>query len=525
MILKSSIDKVIEIARIDEVVADYVSLKKRGSNLMGLCPFHNEKSPSFTVSPAKGFYKCFGCGKAGDSIRFVMDYEHVSYPDAIRQLAKKYQIELEETTVTDTEKLAETARENMFTVTAFAQKFYHQYLLDSEAGKAVAQTYFAERGFTDATIKKFQLGFAPEGWQQFTQEALQQQYSLPYLISTGLTIEKEGKHYDRFRDRVIFPIHNVTGRTIGFGARYLKPQTNAPKYLNSPESDIYNKSKVLYGIHHAKKSIIQNDNCYLCEGYTDVISLSQAGIENVVASSGTSLTVDQIKLISRFTKNITVLYDGDAAGIKASMRGIDLILQEGLNVRVVLFPDGDDPDSFAKRVTTETLQTYLNAEAKDFMLFKTSLLLAENNNDPIGKAKLIRNIVETIAIIPDAIIRSTYTKQCATLMDMAEAILIQEVNSIRRKTVTSQPAVELEIPIEEIIKPETTIQRNRYFEEEEAIRLLLNYAYHILQIATETETVSITVKDFMIAELEQDGIKFENEIFAQIFANLYIEES
>lgn len=529
MILKSTIEKVIESARIDEVVGDFVQLKKRGANLLGVCPFHNEKTPSFTVSPAKGIYKCFGCGKAGDSVGFIMEHEHYSYPEAIKYLAKKYHIEIEETIQTDEDKIAETERESLYVVSTFAQKFYSDYLNLTEEGQAIGKTYFRERGFTEATVEKFQLGFSPTEWSKFTDTALTNQFKLEHLEKTGLTISKEVtttsekgsmRSYDRFRGRVMFPIHNLTGRVIAFGARILKTEPNSPKYVNSPESDIYSKSKILYGIYFAKKAITQNDECFLCEGYTDVISLHQAGIENAVASSGTSLTIEQIKLIGRYTKNVTVLYDGDAAGIKASLRGIDLILEEGLNVRVVLFPDGDDPDSFAKRVSTAELKTFLKENAKDFILFKTSLLLNDVGNDPIGKAKLIRDIVESIAKIPDAIIRSTYTHQCATMMEISEQVLINEVNKIRRKDFNKK--TEEEVPdnlFEEILLPDQTapIQDGSFYQEQEIIRLLLNFSDHEIVI-NETENDATRVKNFMKNELEMDGIKFENELFANIFA-------
>lgn len=528
LILKSTIEKVVESSRIDEVVGDFVQLKKRGANLLGVCPFHNEKTPSFTVSPSKGIYKCFGCGKAGDSIGFIMEHEHYSYPEAIKYLAKKYHIEIEETVQTDEDKIAESERESLYVVSSFAQKFYTDYLHLTEEGKSIGKSYFIERGFTEATIEKFQLGFAPTEWSKFTDTALQNQFKLTHLEKTGLTIVKENKQYDRFRGRVMFPIHNLTGRVIAFGARILKTEPNSPKYVNSPESDIYSKSKILYGIYFAKKTITQNDECFLCEGYTDVISLHQAGIENAVASSGTSLTVEQIKLIGRYTKNVTVLYDGDAAGIKASLRGIDLILEEGLNVRVVLFPDGDDPDSFSKKVSTSELKDFLKANSKDFMLFKTSLLLSDVGNDPIGKAKLIRDIVESIAKIPDAIIRSTYTKQCANLMEISEQVLISEVNKIRRKDFNKKTEEEVaQDYFEEILQPDQQeiIQDGSFFQEQEIIRLLLNFSDNEILISEgeseregEGEKQTAHVKNFMKNELEMDGIKFENELFANIFA-------
>ncbi|MFM9008791.1 MAG: DNA primase, partial [Bacteroidota bacterium] len=349
MISNTTKEQILDSARIEEVVGDFVVLRKRGANLLGLCPFHNERTPSFTVSPAKGFFKCFGCGKAGDSATFVMEHEHLTFPEALRWLAAKYNITIEEEAPSAEQAEQDSLRENLFTVTGFAQDFFEDALWNSDEGRSVGLSYFRERGFSDQTIRKFKLGYAFEKWDALTTAAAERGYQPDLLEKTGLTIAQENRRYDRFRARVVFPIHNLTGRPVGFGARILKADPKSPKYLNSPETEIYIKSKNLYGIAHAKKAIIATDACYLVEGYTDVVSLHQAGVENVVASSGTALTVEQIRLIGRYTRNITVLYDGDPAGIKASLRGIDLILEEGMNVRVVLFPDGDDPDSYSKR--------------------------------------------------------------------------------------------------------------------------------------------------------------------------------
>jgi DNA primase len=349
LIPKETIQDIFEAARIEEVVGDFVQLKKRGSNLLGLCPFHNEKTPSFTVSAAKGIYKCFGCGKAGNSVNFIMEHEKYSYPEALKYLANKYHIAVEEQEPSPEDKIADTERENLFSIHSFAQKFYTDFMMKSEEGKAIGHTYFLERGFREDIIQKFQLGFAPLSWDSFTKSAITHGYKEELLVTSGLTINKESKLYDRFRERVMFPIHNLTGKVIGFGGRILVSDKTKPKYVNSPESEIYNKSKSLYGIFFARGAIVAKDNCLLVEGYTDVISLHQAGIENVVSSSGTSLTTEQIRLISKFTKNITILYDGDPAGIKASFRGIDMILEQGMNVRIVLFPDGEDPDSYARK--------------------------------------------------------------------------------------------------------------------------------------------------------------------------------
>ncbi|HRS38420.1 MAG TPA: DNA primase, partial [Bacteroidia bacterium] len=433
MIARETIDRILDAVRIDEVVGDFVQLKKRGTNLLGLCPFHNEKTPSFNVNPVRNIYKCFGCGKGGDAVNFVMEHEHYSYPEALRYLAKRYNIEIEETAPDPQEAQLRDERESLYILNSYAQRVFSEQLFEDEEGRAIGMSYFRERGFTEETIKTFQLGFNRSDWSAFAERAVKEGYKEEYLEKTGLCIRKDnGKLFDRFRGRVMFPIHNLSGRVIGFGGRVLKKDDKTAKYLNSPESEIYHKSKSLYGIYFAKKAIVQLDNCYLVEGYTDVISLHQAGIENVVASSGTSLTSEQIRLIGRYTKNITVLYDGDAAGIKASLRGIDLILEEGLNVKVVLFPDGDDPDSYTRKHGSSSTVDFIEANAKDFVLFKTGLLLDDVKNDPVRKAGLIRDVVETIGHIPDPILRSTYTKQCSALLDIQENILVSELNKIRR---------------------------------------------------------------------------------------------
>ncbi|MBL4667710.1 MAG: DNA primase, partial [Flavobacteriales bacterium] len=397
MIPKQTIDEIFDAAIIEDVVGDFVPLKKRGANYLGNCPFHNEKTPSFTVSPAKGIYKCFGCGKAGNSVNFIMEHEHYSYPEALRFLANKFNIEIEEEELSPEQKDAADERESLYIVSNYAAKYFHKQLLDSDEGKAIGLSYFLERGFREDIIETFQLGYNPDGWTAFTDEAEKAGHNLKYLDKSGLTIVKGDKKFDRFKGRVMFPIHNLSGRVLGFGGRILQANDKAAKYLNSPESEIYHKSKVLYGIYTAKKAISKENICYLVEGYTDVISLYQSGVENVVSSSGTSLTEGQIRLVKRFTPNITILYDGDAAGIKASFRGIDMILQEGMNVRVVLFPDGEDPDSYAKAHTTEELKDYITTNAQDFIRFKTSVLIKDVGNDPIKKAELIKDIVASIA--------------------------------------------------------------------------------------------------------------------------------
>ena len=397
MISRDTIQTIIETARVEEVVGDFVTLRKRGVNMIGLCPFHNEKTPSFTVSPVKGIYKCFGCGKAGNSVNFVMEHEHYTYPEALRFLAKKYSIEIEEEEQTPEQLQEINEKESLYAVTAFAQKFFTECLFNTEEGKSIGLTYFKDRGFREHIMEHFQLGYSPDAWEAFTNNAIQNGYSPDYLVKSGLTIEKDGKRFDRFSARVIFPIHNLSGRVIGFGGRILKSEEKKAKYINSPESDIYNKSQVLYGIYFAKNAIIKKDNCYLVEGYTDVISLFQAGFENVVASSGTSLTTDQIRLIKRYTPNITILYDGDEAGLKASFRGIDMILEQGMNVKIVMFPDGEDPDSFVRNHRSIEVEEFLGKEARDFIRFKTNILIKEAQDDPIKKAGLIKEIVQSIS--------------------------------------------------------------------------------------------------------------------------------
>ena len=437
MITRETIDKVFETARVEEVIGDFVQLKRAGSNFKGLSPFSDERSPSFMVSPVKQIWKDFSSGKGGSVVTFLMEHEHFTYPEAIRYLAKKYNIEIEETEVSLEDKIEANEKESLYLVSEFAKTYFHDTLLNTEEGKAIGLSYFKERGFTNETIAKFGLGYSPETWDAFTKEALSKGYQLDYLEKVGLTITREdGKHFDRFKGRVMFPIQSLSGRNLGFGGRILTNDKKAAKYLNSPESDIYHKSKVLYGIFHAKQAIAKQNNCYLVEGYTDVIQLHQAGIENVVASSGTALTPDQIRLINRLTKNITVLFDGDAAGLRASIRGIDLILEEGMNVKVCSFPDGDDPDSFARKNSYDDLVQYLENNAKDFIQFKASLLMNEANNDPIKKADLIRDMVVSISKIPDRIKREIYIQETARIMDISEQVLLNTLAQLVQKDIT-----------------------------------------------------------------------------------------
>ena len=434
MIDQATIDRILNAAQIVDVVSEYVTLRRAGVNYKGLCPFHNEKTPSFVVSPAKGLCKCFSCGKGGNVVHFIMEHEQLSYYDALRFLAKKYHIEIHERELTDEEKQAQSLRESLFIVNHHAAEFFQNTLHDTPEGVAVGMEYFRQRGFRDDIIRKFQLGYSPAARGAFAKEALQKGYKKEYLVKTGLCYEgNDGQLHDRFWGRVIFPVHTLSGKVVAFGGRVLKTDAKAAKYVNSPESEIYHKSNELYGIYLAKQAIMKQDCCFLVEGYTDVISMHQSGIENVVASSGTSLTTGQIQLIHRFTNNITVLYDGDSAGIKASLRGIDMLLKEGMNIKVVLLPDGDDPDSFARKHNSEEYQAYIKEHQIDFIRFKTNLLLQEADNDPIRKAALISDIVQSISVIPEAIKRSVYTKECSQLMQINENILVDEINKLKKK--------------------------------------------------------------------------------------------
>jgi DNA primase len=432
----ATIERIKQTADVADVIGDYVSLKKKGANLWACCPFHGEKSPSFSVSPAKGIYKCFGCGKAGDSIRFIMDIEGLGYGEALKHLAKKYGIEVQETVMTDEQLQSQNERESLLIVLNYAKNYYQNNLFNHDEGQSIGYPYFKERGFSDKTIHTFELGYSLESWDAFTKEALKNGYSLEVLEKAGLTITKDNeqsnqnKSFDRFRNRVTFPIHNVAGKVIAFGARILKADKTQAKYLNSPETEVYHKSNVLYGIFQAKNAIRTTDVCYLVEGYTDVISLHQAGIENVVASSGTSLTIEQIRLIGRFTQNITVLYDGDTAGIKASLRGMDMILEEGLNVKLVVFPEGEDPDSYVQKIGSEDFVKHIQKDATDFVTFKAELFLKEAGNDPFKRAELIKDMVGSISKIPDSIKRSIFFQKTASLMQIDEQLLISESNKI-----------------------------------------------------------------------------------------------
>ncbi len=522
MINPNTIQTIFETARVEEVIGDFVTLKKRGANYLGLCPFHNEKTPSFSVSPSKGIYKCFGCGKAGNVVGFVMEHEHYSYPEALRYVAKRYGIEIEEEEVTPEMQQQLDEKESMLALNTFITEYFKKNLFEKNEGKAIGLSYLKEREFRESIIEKFELGYAIDLWEDYSKHALANGYKKDVIAATGLGIAKDDKLFDRFRGRVIFPIHNLTGRVIGFGGRILSSEKSKAKYLNSPESDIYNKSKVLYGIYFARNAIVKQDKCYLVEGYTDVISLHQAGIENVVSSSGTSLTVDQIKLISRYTPNITILYDGDPAGIKASFRGIDLILEQGMNVKIVLFPEGEDPDSYARNHSTNETEDFINNTAADFIKFKTSLLLDETANDPSGRASLIKDIVHTISVIPDGITRSVYIKECSVLLDVGEQTLMNELNKLLRQKYRKQTNIPSEVlPPEEIkdtrLKQIDIDPLDISYLENDLIRLLLLFGDSEVEVNTEDEqTFEISIADYIINDLENDNLGFYNKIYCTI---------
>jgi len=523
LISKNTIDKVFETARVEEVIGDFVQLKRAGSNFKGLSPFSDERSPSFMVSPVKQIWKDFSSGKGGNSIAFLMEHEHFTYPEAIRYLARKYNIEIEETELSDEHKAEANERESMYLVSEFAKKYFHNTLLNDEEGRAIGYSYFKERGFTNDTIKKFELGYSPESWDAFTKEALGKGYKLDYLDKTGLTIVKEDKQFDRFKGRVMFPISSMSGRTLGFGGRILTNDKKAAKYLNSPESDIYHKSKVLYGIFQAKQSIAKLDNCYLVEGYTDVIQFSQAGIENVVASSGTALTPDQIRLVNRLTKNITVLFDGDAAGLRASIRGIDLILEEGMNVKVCTFPDGEDPDSFAKKNSHSDLVNYLETNAKDFIQFKASLLMDEAKNDPVKKAGLIRDMVTSISKIPDRIQREIYLQETSRIMDISEQVLVNTLAQLVQKDITEvdkkQKQEQKAFDVVKNDNPEQARKIDILFElERKIIEILLLYGHK------EDEFEDVLLKTNEEGEIHEVSEKKEYKVYQRIYLSLQEDE-
>ncbi|MEZ7946399.1 MAG: DNA primase [Flavobacteriaceae bacterium] len=534
MISRSTIDRVFETARVEEVIGEFVQLKKAGSNFKGLSPFTDEKSPSFMVSPVKQIWKDFSTGKGGNAVSFLMEHEHYSYPEAIKFLAKKYNIEIEETAQSDQEKEQMNERESMFLVSNFAKDYFHDVLLNATQGKAIGLSYFKERGFREDIIKKFDLGYCLDTWDSFTNEALKKGYDIKYLASTGVTIVRENKQFDRFKGRVMFPIHSMSGRILGFGGRTLSSDKKTAKYVNSPESDIYHKSKILYGIYQAKKEIAKQDNCFLVEGYTDVISFYQSGIENVVASSGTALTSDQIRLVNRLTKNITVLFDGDAAGIRASIRGIDLILEQGMNVKVVTFPDGEDPDSFAKKHSEVALREYLEESSQDFINFKVSLLMKEASNDPVKKAGLIRDIVTSISKIPDSIQREVYVQECSRIMEISERVLFSELAQlISKNTKDFNKNQQKDKQSFEVVKKQTEQLKevdSLFILEREIIRILLLFGNQETDFVDfievedeegvmhlEKEKYTNQVSKELYLNLQDDEIEFSNEIFQSIY--------
>lgn len=520
------IDEIMQTARVEEVVGEFVNLKRAGSNLKGLSPFTDEKTPSFVVSPAKQLFKCFSTGKGGSVVTFLMEKEHYSYPEALRWLADKYGIQLPEEEEQTAEQIAAiTERESLQIINEFAKNHFQHSLHETEEGRAIGLSYFLERGFRMDIIQKFNLGYCLNKGNDFTEAALAKGYKLEYLEKVGLVKSKDDRHFDFFRGRVLFPIHSVTGRVLGFGGRTLLADKKIAKYFNSPESIIYNKSEILYGLYFAKGDIIKYDNCFLVEGYTDVISMHQAGVTNVVSSSGTSLTHGQIKLIRRYTQNITILYDGDAAGIKASFRGIDLILEEGLNVRVVLFPDGDDPDSYSKKVGSAELERYIKENTKDFLSFKAELLLGDGVSDPGTRVKLIHDIVHSISLIPDQITRSIYANEISNRFDIDLQIINQELGKLRKNQLAKQldePVIsEFNIAPAQPKEQAQTAQKKpkNYFAEHDLIRILIKYGQYAVEIEQlnekgEKEKVEVSVAELICHELLKDDLTFENEIYA-----------
>ena len=543
MIAKNTIDQVYETARVEEVIGDFVNLKKSGSNFKGLSPFTDERSPSFMVSPVKQIWKDFSSGKGGNVVAFLMEHEHFTYPEAIKYLAKKYQIEVEETEQSNEQKEQANERESLYLVSEFAQGYFADILWNTEPGKAIGLSYFKERGFTEETIRKFGLGYGLDEWDAFTNHALENGYQLTYLEKTGLSIVKEdssrpgqSRKFDRFKGRVLFPIHSLSGRVLGFGGRILGSDKKAAKYVNSPESEIYHKSKVLYGIYYAKQAIAKEDNCFLVEGYTDVIQLYQRGIHNVVASSGTALTPEQIRMINRLTSNITVLFDGDAAGLRASLRGIDLILEQGMNVRICTFPEGEDPDSFAKNNSYEEIVLYLEEQAKDFIKFKTSLLAEDAANDPIKKADTIRDLVGSIAKIPERIKRELYVQQCAGMMNISEEVLFNTLAQISKKAYTEankqsrneQKAFEVirETPRETKVDVQYELERKiieillLYGNEEQQFEDLVLKENEAGDLVLEPERVEARVYEKIYLDLQEDEIEMTHDHFRKIYYSL-----
>lgn len=520
------IDEIMQTSRIEDVIGSFVHLKRAGSSLKGLSPFTDEKTPSFVVSPAKQIFKCFSTGKGGTVVSFLMEKEHFSYPEALKWLANKYNIAIPEERESTAEELAIlNERDSLYIINDFARSYFVQQMSNSDEGKAIGLSYFEERGFRKDIIEKFQLGYCLNKGDDFTKAALEKGYKLDYLEKVGLVKSKDDRHFDFFRGRVMFPIHSISGRVLGFGGRTLITDKKIAKYFNSPESIIYNKSEILYGLYFAKGDIIKYDNCFLCEGYTDVISLHQAGLMNVVASSGTSLTKDQIKLIRRYTQNITILYDGDSAGIKASFRGIDLILEEGMNVKVVLFPDGEDPDSFAKKNSTSELDSYIKEHTQDFISFKADILMGESNDDPLKKAELIKDIVHSVSLIPNSITRSVYIQKIATLFGIEESVVSNELLRLRRNVISKQlDAPDLmDIPLEKEKASTNSLlvstENNQIdYHEFEVLRLMLKYGTLEIVSKINEEEIATSVIEFICQEITRDELVFQNLLYAKVFS-------
>ena len=536
MIDRSTIEQIMDTAKVEEVVGDFVALRKRGVNMIGLCPFHNEKTPSFTVSPAKNLWKCFGCGKGGKPVHFIMEHEQLSYYDALRWLAKKYNIEIQERELTNEEKEQQSLRESLFIINQYAQQFFTETLHKSEEGKSIGLNYFRHRGIHDDIIEKFGLGYAPEKRDALATAATTAGYNADLMARTGVCYKTDdGRLVDRFWGRCIFPVHTISGKVVAFGGRILQNNNKAAKYVNSPESDIYHKSDHLYGLYFAKQAIMQKDRCILVEGYLDVISMYQAGIKNVVASSGTSLTTGQIKLIHRFTNNVTLLYDGDKAGIKASLRGTDMLLEEGMNINVVLLPEGEDPDSYAQSHSSEEVEMYINQHKVDFIRFKTNLLLDEVGEDPVARANLVGDIVKSIAVIPNEILRSEYIKKCSEMLNVGEQLLVRETGKIRAKRNeemqkrqgheeaganedgnSTPPASEFQ---QNIID---TYSSNPLHNKEKAIiQFLLRNGDKLVQVpaneAAKTPAFTETVISHLHYSFHEDGIEMSHPLYKRVF--------
>lgn len=544
MIDQATIDRILDAAQIVEVVSDFVTLRKRGVNYVGLCPFHNEKTPSFSVSPSKGLCKCFSCGKGGNAVHFIMEHEQMSYPEALRYLAKKYNIEIKERELTNEEKEVQSNRESMFIVNNFARDYFQNILKNHVDGRSIGLAYFRQRGFRDDIIDKFQLGFSTEGRDALAQEALRKGFKQEFLVKTGLCYETDDhKLRDRFWGRVMFPVHTLSGKVVAFGGRVLSTENKKlAKYVNSPESEIYHKSNELYGIYFAKQAIVKQDRCFLVEGYTDVISMHQSGVENVVASSGTSLTPGQIRLIHRFTNNITVLYDGDMAGIKASIRGIDMLLEEGMNIKVCLLPDGDDPDSFARKHNATEFQNFIQEHETDFIRFKAQLLMEDTGKDPMKRAELINDIVRSIAVIPEAIVRDVYIKECGQLLRIEDKLLVSEVAKRRElqaekgnKPIASNnaptpqpgempppfPPEEMEADTYQSFIPQEGKEGQEFYKYERLIiQMIVRYGEKVMCNLTDEEgnEVPVTVVEYVINDLKEDELAFHNPLHRRILS-------